>query len=463
MDITLYGAAGEVTGSAYHLASDRASVLVDFGIFQGNRTAEQRNRVPESLDASALDAVVLTHAHLDHSGRLPLLLRAGFRGPVYATPATIDIVGLLLRDSARIQAEDTERENRRRTRAGLPPERPPYTEEDVERLLERVEPLPYDRALEVAPGVSARAFESGHLLGSASLEITASEAGRRSTVVFSGDVGPRGVPILRDPEPPPRADLVFLESTYGDRDHRPLDQTLAEFEQALLEAALNRGKVLVPCFAVGRAQQLLYHLAELVGRGALPEIPIYLDSPMAIAATELYLKHPELADDNPGAFESQRALRRELATLRFVERSAESRELNDEDGPCVILAGSGMATGGRIMHHLRHNLWKPETVVLIVGYQAEGTLGRQLAEGARQVSIFGDRIAVRAQVKTLGGFSAHAGQTELLEWLAPMAEGRPRVILTHGEARGRLPLAAKIGERYGIAAELPELEDVVSL
>lgn len=463
MDITLYGAAGEVTGSAYHVDTGRAQVLVDFGIFQGSRADEQRNRIPGTLDVRALDAVVLTHAHLDHSGRLPLLMRAGYRRPIYATPGTIDIVGLLLRDSARIQEDDAERENRRRERAGREPVRPPYTEEDVERLLELLAPLPYDVPLEVAPGVAVRAAEAGHLLGSASLEMTVEEAGRRTTVVFSGDIGPRGTPILRDPEPPARADLVFLESTYGDRDHRPLEETVAEFEKLVLEAALNRGKILVPAFAVGRAQQILYHLAELFGRGALPPFPVYLDSPMAIAATEIYLRHPELSDADPGAFESTRALRRELHTLDFVTSAAESRGLNDEDGPCVIIAGSGMANAGRIVHHLRHNLWRPEAVVLIVGYQAEGTLGRQLAEGARQVSIFGDRIAVRAQVHTLGGFSAHAGQSELLAWLAPMADDRPRVALTHGEARGRLPLAERIAARFGIEAALPELEDVISV
>jgi metallo-beta-lactamase family protein len=463
MNITLYGAAGEVTGSAYHLEADQAHVLVDFGIFQGSRADEQRNVVPDALDEGALDAMVLTHAHLDHSGRLPLLARAGYRRPIYATRGTIDIVGLLLRDSARIQEDDARRENRRRERARRPPLQPAYTERDVERLLGLLEPLPYDRALEVAPGVTARAVEAGHVLGSASLELTVEEGGRRASVVFSGDVGPRGVPILRDPEPPARADLVFLESTYGDRDHRPLAETVAEFEQLVLQAALNHGKVLVPSFTVGRAQQLLYYLAELFGRGAVPPIPVYLDSPMAIAATEVYLRHPELTDEDPGAFESGRALRRELGTLRFVTSAEESRALNREDGPCVIIAGAGMANAGRIVHHLRHNLWREEAVVLIVGYQAEGTLGRQLAEGARQVSIFGDRIAVRASVHTLGGFSAHAGQSELLEWLAPMAAGKPRVVLTHGEERGRQPLAERIAERFDIEAELPEFEDVISL
>ncbi|MEN9934830.1 MAG: hypothetical protein RLZZ387_1409 [Chloroflexota bacterium] len=463
MDITLFGAAGEVTGSAYYVETERARVLVDFGIFQGGRADEQRNRVPDGLDVGALDAVVLTHAHLDHSGRLPLLARAGYRQPIYATPGTIDIVGLLLRDSARIQQDDAARENRRRERAGLAPLPPPYTEEDVERLLGLLEPLPYDAPLEVAPGVAVRAREAGHVLGSASLELGAEEGRRRTAVVFSGDIGPRSVPILRDPEPPARADLVFLESTYGDRDHRPLAETVAEFEKLVLEAVLNRGKILVPSFAVGRAQQLLYHLAELFERGAVPPFPVYLDSPMGIAATEIYLRHPELADDDPGAFESRRALRRALETLSFTASAAESRELNDMDGPCMIIAGSGMANAGRIVHHLRHNLWRREAVVLIVGYQAEGTLGRQLAEGARQVSIFGDRIAVRAKVRTLGGFSAHAGQSELLEWVRPMAEGGARVALTHGEARGRLPLAELIARRYGVEPELPELGDVIAV
>jgi metallo-beta-lactamase family protein len=461
--ITLYGAAGEVTGSAYLVETPAARLLIDFGQFQGGRDAERKNRVPPGLDPRRLDAVVLTHAHLDHTGRLPLLVRAGYRGPIYATPATIDVTKLLLRDSAKIQENDAERINRKRQRAGQPLITPLFNDEDVDRLERLLRPLPYGEPVEVAPSLRVRARESGHLLGSASLELIAERAGRTATLAFSGDVGPRGMPMLEDPDPPERADLVFLESTYGDRDHRPYDQTKAEFAELLRSAVAQRGKILIPAFAVGRTQQLLYELAELFRSGVVPPFPVYVDSPMATSATQIYLRHPELADDEATKLLDSRQLRHDLATLEFTESVDESRALNALEGPCMIIAGSGMCTGGRILHHLRQSLWRPETAVMIVGYQAHGTLGRQLAEGAPRVKIFGEPIIVRAKVATIGGFSAHAGQRELLEWLATLAQGQPRVQLTHGEDDARAALAARIAERYGIRAELPAYEARVEL
>lgn len=463
MEITLLGAAGEVTGSSYLLQTGRARVLIDFGMFQGDAAAERRNRVPEGIDPATVDAVVLTHAHLDHCGRLPLLTRDGFRGPIHATPATIDLADLLLRDAARIEADDVAHANRRRLRAGRDPLEPSFTERHVELVLGQCAPLPYGQPVEVAPGVEVVAVEAGHLLGSVSLQVTAGEPGGRRTVAFSGDVGPRGSPILQDPQPIADAELVFLESTYGDRDHRSLEATVAEFTELVLNAAANRGKILVPAFAVGRAQEVLYFLAEIFRGGLVPPFPIFLDSPMAIRATEIYGRYPELADEEASALRRSGQLRRDLRTLELCETVEQSRALNDLDGPCLVIAGSGMANGGRILHHLRHNLWRPETVVLIVGYQAEGTLGRQLVEGAKKVAIFGEQVAVRADVHSLGGFSAHAGQSELLEWLVPAAARRPRVVLTHGEDRARQALAKEIARRFEIEAELPYLNDVVAL
>jgi metallo-beta-lactamase family protein len=459
MQITLFGAAGEVTGSCYLITTTRAMVLVDCGLFQGGDDSDRRNQLPRDLQVDDLDAVVLTHAHLDHSGRLPLLAQQRYRGPIYATPATIDVVGLLLDDAAHLQQGDAQRANRRLQRAGRQPIAPLFDEHDVMAVQRLLRPLPYREQATIAPGVSLQFVEAGHILGSASAILTIEEDGRERVLVFSGDIGPRGAPILNDPAQIAAADLVVLESTYGDRDHRPLDETVAELAALVRQAADQQSKLIIPAFAVGRTQDILYHLAALFREGIAPQIPIYLDSPLAIAATELYIRHPGLADPESRQVRAAGGLWRGLETLHTCTTAAESRMLNDRDGPCIIIAGSGMCTGGRVLHHLRHTLWQTEALVVIVGYQAAGTLGRLLVEGARRVRIYGEEIAVRAQVHTLGGFSAHAGQTELLEWLAPMAARKPQVALTHGEEHARSALARRIAERFAITAELPLLND----
>lgn len=461
MKITLFGAAGEVTGSAYLVEAPRARVLVDFGMFQGGRDDDERNVVPAALRPRDLDAVVLTHAHIDHIGRLPLLARAGYDGPIYGTPATLETAELLLEDSAGLQESDLRRANRRRERAGLDPLEPPYGERDVRAVVARFTALPYDEPVAVAPGVDVQMVEAGHVLGSASIKMTVQDEDRAKRVVFSGDIGPVGAAILRDPGRISGADLVFLESTYGDRDHRPIAETEAEFAEVVRAAARQRGKILIPSFAVGRAQTILYYLAELFRSRAVHPFPIYLDSPLAIKATALYNRHPELNDEELDDEIEQRQLQRHLATLKLTASSEESRALNDAPGPCVIIAGSGMCTGGRILHHLRHNLWKRETAVVIVGYQGEGTLGRALVEGQQTVTIFGEPVAVRASVHTINGLSAHAGQSGLMDWLEPMAAAGARVVLTHGEERGRAPLARLIAARHGIRCELPQLGDTI--
>lgn len=465
MQITLLGAAGEVTGSAYLVQTAEARVLVDFGMFQGRTLASSTNTVPRELNPAKLDAVVLTHAHLDHVGRLPLLAQRGYRGAVWGTPATLEVARLILDDAARLQAQDAVRTNRHRARAGQPPIKPLFDDADVAAIAQCFRPLAYEKHNPVAPGVTVRPYEAGHTLGSASLELRADDAGAQRVVVFSGDLGPRNAPILRDSAClTGRADLVFLESTYGDRDHRSLADTVKEFRELVVHAAQHGGKILVPTFAVGRAQQILYHLSELFESRAVKPFPVFLDSPMAIEATRLYGKHPELFDEAM----RQRALPghflKHLETVRTTVSAQESQALNDQPGPCLILAGAGMCNAGRIVHHLRHNLAHPGTVVLIVGYQSPGSLGRRLLEGARDVQIFGDRIRVHATVRGLGGFSAHAGQTDLLDWFGCLAPHKPRVVLSHGEdEKGRGPLAAKIAERFQLTAECPHFGDVITL
>jgi metallo-beta-lactamase family protein len=464
MKITVHGAGGgEVTGSAYRVETRDANVLVDCGLFQGTRKIENYNRIPKRGAFEKLDAVVLTHAHLDHTGRLPLLTRAGYRGPIYATPATIDFADLILRDSAHLQVADVERQNRRRQRMGQPLLDPLYEQHDVDGLRPLFKKLGYDRATPLAPGITVRAIEAGHMLGSVSLELTIEDEGTTKTVIFSGDLGPRGAPLHRDYVPFQKADFVFMESTYGDRDHRSLKETAVETREILKKAVKARAKILVPVFAVGRTQLLLYLLAGAFKRGTLSPFPIYIDSPMAIQATKLYSKHVELFDAEALAMQKSGELREKLESAEFCPSADDSRALNDVPGPCMIMAGAGMCTGGRILHHFRHNLARPETKVLFVGYQGHGSLGRMIVDGKETVTIFGEKIRVRASVHTFGGLSGHAGQSDLLRWLESIAMSGPRVFLTHGEERGRAPLGKLIKERLKLRVDYPGLGETIEI
>lgn len=464
MKLAFLGAtSGEVTGSAYHLTTDNAQVMVDFGLFQGGKRADAANRSQALRRAADLDAVLLTHAHLDHTGRLPLLARSGFRGPVFCTDATRETAGLILRDSAHVQAQDLERANRKRERAGLAPLAPLYVAADVERIMGHFRPVEYGQTVTVAPGIQARFVDAGHLCGSACIRLQVTEGRARRAIVFSGDLGRKGTPMLRDPEGFSSADVVVMESTYGDREHKSLAATAGEFEAIVREAVARSSKILVPTFAVGRAQLILYLLALMFRNRVVQPFPIYIDSPMAIEATRICERHVDLYDEDFQALQREKPLREDLATVKAIATGDESRRLNQVSGPCLILAGSGMCTAGRILHHLKQNLWREGTSVIFVGFQGQGTLGRQLIEGARYVKLFGETVAVRARIHTLGGFSAHAGQSELLEWFSQVAPSRPRLILTHGEERARTALAACIRERFGLASEAPGAGDVLTL
>lgn len=463
MKITIVGAAGgEVTGSAYYVQTKSSSVLVDCGLFQGGRKSESLNRPPTG-PKQKLDAVLLTHGHLDHTGRLPLLAKRGQTAPVFATPATIEMTALILRDSARIQAGDAERRNRKRARAGEAPQEPLYTPEHAEAIIQRLKPVPYQQPVTVAPGIQAVWTESGHMLGSGSIQLIVEEDGRQKRVVFSGDLGPRSALILKEFEPFREADLVFLESTYGGHDHRPFDETVGEFVRIVKESVEQRGKILVPTFAVGRAQLLTGLLAWMFRNKKVKPFPIFLDSPMAIEATNIYARHRELFDEGMTKFIAEKPLKADLKTMKMCVSSEDSRAINDVPGPCLVMAGAGMCNAGRILHHLKQNLWKPETHVMIVGYQGRGSLGRQLVEGEKLVSIHGEKVAVKAQVHTLGGFSAHAGQTDLLHWFSALASSKPRVVLTHGEDEPRTALAELIRKQFKLTPTLPGMGDVVEL
>lgn len=463
MKIRFLGAAGDVTGSAYYVTTKRAAVMVDCGMYQGGRDAREKNRRKANLEGGRLDAVVLTHCHLDHIGRLPLLVKAGYKGPIFGTRPTFEIAALILKDALYLQNADLERENTRRMRAGLEPLEPLYEEQHVKGLRPLTRPVKYDQSVEIAPGIRCRLVDAGHVIGSASVELTVEEGGRSKIVVFSGDLGPRGAPLLEDPVPFRQADVVIVESTYGDRTHRSLHETAIEARQIIAAAIKRRAKILVPVFAVGRTQLLLYLLSAAFKNKTLPRLPIYLDSPMAIEATKVYGRHAELFDAEAKAMIKSGDLRAGLQNVRVCATGRESRKLNDVPGPCLIMAGSGMCTGGRIVHHLRHNLYRPETAVMIVGFQSPGTLGRRLVDGAKEVTIFGEPVAVRASIHTLGGFSAHADQTGLLEWVGAVAPSRPRVIVTHGEDRARATFSRLLRSRFGLKPEIPNLGDVIEV
>jgi metallo-beta-lactamase family protein len=449
MQLEFFGAAGEVTGSCHILRVGGRQVLLDCGMIQGGRDAPERNRLPFPFAASAIDAVVLSHAHIDHCGRLPLLVQRGYRGPIYTNTACAELVPILLRDSAKLALAEAERANRHasvRERASPSTISPLYDLADVEATLAQIRPIPYDLPRELLPGVTVRVRDAGHILGSSSVEAWVSESGVSRKLVFSGDLGQYDTPILHDPWRFESADLVLMESTYGDRNHRGREDTERELGGILAQAARDGGNVLVPAFAIGRSQELLYLLARHYAEWQVARWKIFLDSPMAIAASRVYWR-------NPDRFDAEAARLREgfrglppLPNLVLSESSDDSRAINHVRGGAIIIAGSGMANGGRILHHLRHNLPRPECHVLIVGFQAPGTLGRLLVDGAAEVRIHGRTVRNAAQVHTVGGLSAHGDQEDLLRWYDSFAS-RPPVYLVHGEVAPAEALAGKLRER----------------
>lgn len=451
MRVHFHGAVGEVTGSLHEVQAAGRRVLLDCGLIQGSRDAERRNSDPFPFDPREIDAVVLSHAHLDHLGRLPVLVKRGFAGPIFTQAATAALAPIMLLDAASIAEADTARENRRRG-PDQPELRPLFDRSDVEAVLALLRPMPYGEAKTILPGIRLRLLEAGHILGSAVVELVAD--GR--TLVYSGDLGMAERPILRDPAPVEGADLVLMESTYGDRDHRDREDTIHELGEILDQAWSEGGNVYIPAFAVGRSQELLFWFARHWDAWKLSRWRVFLDSPMAAKVTAVYDRHADLFDAQARALWKSTSTPNpfKLPNLHVTATVEESIAINRIRSGAIVIAGSGMASGGRIVHHLKHNLGRREARLVFVGYQAQGTLGRRLVDGAKWVRIHGRDYHVNAQRHTIGGLSAHAGQRELLDWYGRIP-GHPRVALVHGEERAREALAGEIGERFGVTAALP--------
>lgn len=464
--LTFLGAIQQVTGSCYLLESREGSrILLDCGMRQGRREEEQANEQPFPFDPASINAVVLSHAHIDHSGLLPRLVASGFRGPIFATHATCELIELMLLDAAHIQEHDAEWENKWRTRLGKPEVKPLYNTVDTERALKRRQPLAYGQAHEVAPGISVTFHNAGHILGSAIVELEIHDHHITRRLVFSGDLGNACSPLMQDPTFLDRADVVLMESTYGDRDHRCTEETIDELAEILQQAHRDGGNVLIPSFAVGRTQDLLYYLGRFYHEGRLPQQAVFLDSPMAIRANQIYSRFHDQFDEQDRALIQQNGngdLRKWLPPLRITASPEDSMAINRIKSGAIIIAGAGMCNGGRIVHHFKHNLWRENCHLVFPGFQAKGTLGRLIVDGAETVKVLHQRIAVKARVHTLGGFSAHAGQSQLIDW-ASQFEHHPELYLVHGELEKMQALQAALRERLNWIANIPEPGEQIAL
>jgi metallo-beta-lactamase family protein len=455
MHLKFLGAARTVTGSCHLLRVGERTVLLDCGQVQGSRLEEQSNRVP--LPVGQVDAVVLSHAHIDHSGRLPLLRKQGFTGPIFTHRATAELCAIMLRDAASLHERDAEWETKKRRRKGLAAVEPLYTRADVEAVLGQFVGLDYDEPREIVAGVTATLRNAGHILGAAIVELTLRENGREFRLAFSGDLGYDSAPLMQPPTRLERADLVVMESTYGNRNHRPFAATLDELRSIFKSAAERAGNILIPAFAVGRTQDLLFLMSKHYRDFGLERWQIYLDSPMAIETTELYWRHAQLQRGQLLGEEGRPSL-----PVTAAESPDDSRRINAIESGAIVIAGSGMCTGGRILHHLKHNLWRPECHVIVIGFQAQGTLGRRLVDGAERVRLWGETIKVAAKIHTVGGLSAHADQAGLTAWYGAFAN-RPPVCLVHGEPGAQQTLAGALRSAYGADVRIPARGDVVEL
>ena len=458
MKITFHGAAQTVTGSRHLLQVNGATLLLDCGLFQGRRQESYQRNLDLGFNPRKIDAVILSHAHIDHSGNLPNLVKSGFRGTIYATPATSHLSNLMLMDSGHIQELDAAYVNKKRLRRGEPTIEPIYTMEDAAAVAPYFEPVHYEQRFEPIPGVTAHLVDAGHILGSASVVLKIEENGHKTRLWFSGDIGRRDLPLVRDPELPEATDTLIMECTYGDKVHRGPQEAYEQLRDVVVRTVQRGGKVIIPAFAVGRTQELVYNLHRMIDSGELPRIPVFVDSPLAINASEIFRAHEECFDEETRQFirEDRHQAVFGFDLLSYTRTVEESKALNDRRDPMVIISASGMAESGRILHHLANNIENPRNTVLIVSWQAPYTLGRRLAEREEEVRIFGETFRRRAEVATIGGLSAHAGQNLLVEYAQRVKGSVKDIFLVHGEEQPAAALTQMLAESGMSRVHYPE-------
>ena len=463
MRIKFLGASQVVTGSCFLLEVGNNKIMVDCGLFQGSKELKERNYRDFVIPPSSIDFVLLTHAHIDHSGLLPKLIKQGFSGRVIATSATVDLCEVMLPDAGHIQEMECERKNRKYMRAGRKLIEPIYTAEDGERAMKYFEPVAYGDIIPITPQVTARFLDAGHILGSSILEIWVNEGGKETKLVFSGDIGNYNQPFINDPALIFNADYVIMESTYGNRLHKHKENKLEMLQEAIIDTYKKGGNLIIPAFAVGRTQDIIYQIAQLQREGNIPIMPIYIDSPMAIRATKILECHPSMYNQETNELISSGCHPLRLENLHFSISAQESKALNEVAGGNIVISASGMCDAGRIKHHLRHNLWRTEATILFVGYQAMGTLGRRLVSGEKHVRIHGEEVAVRADIRNIDGFSAHADQNGLIEWLKQFKKSPRKVFVVHGEPEAAEKLGERITNELNISTVVPALLDEYEL
>ena len=448
-----------MTGSATLLEKGSLKWLVDCGMFQGGKELEERNWNLQPYQAEKLSFILLTHAHIDHSGLIPKLVKERFRGKVICTKATLDLCEVMLQDSGHIQEMEAEWQNRKSKRAGRAGKDeaiPLYTMKDAEKSLQYFETVKYDEMLDLADGVKVRFQDAGHILGSAIVEVWMEEEGEKKKIIFSGDLGNFDQPLIRDPSVVEEGDVLWLESTYGDRLHKSRDETVEELLKIVQEAIAHRAKVVIPAFAVERTQDIIYTLGQFIRKGSIPSVPVYIDSPLAISATQIFKRNSDCFDRETQGLLSGGENPLEIPGIIYTRTTEESKMINEDPGPGIIVSASGMCDSGRIQHHLKHHLWREESHIVIIGYQAEGTIGRRIVDGAKTVKLFGEEIAVKAHIHTLGGFSAHADQRGLLDWLSHIRNPQLEVFVNHGEEKTSMKLGQLIGEQLHLKTTVPQ-------